>query len=158
MGKTKTKKMLGKKTFGYGSKKKHRGKGSKGGSGFAGSKKHNKSKILKENPKYFEHKKLKSRKTPEKIINIKDLEKFKENKINLKELGYTKLLGDGEVNKKLEVVVDKFSKQAEEKIKNLGGKITSPEEKVKAEGKIAVQEGKIKKPEKITEPEKKVKK
>jgi len=123
MGKTKTSKMRGSKTCGYGSKKKHRGKGSKGGSGFAGSKKHKKFKILKENPNYFIHKKLKKRKE-EKIVNIRDLGKFKEEKINLKELGYTKLLGDGEINRKLEIVIDKFSKKAEEKIKKAGGKIT----------------------------------
>jgi len=123
MGKTKTSKMRGSKTCGYGSKKKHRGKGSKGGSGFAGSKKHKKFKILKEDPNHFIHKKLKKRRE-EKIINIRDLGKFKGEKINLKELGYTKLLGDGEINRKLEIVIDKFSKQAEEKIKKAGGKIT----------------------------------
>jgi len=127
MGKTKTSKMRGSKTCGYGSKKKHRGKGSKGGKGMAGSKKHKKFKVLKENPEYFIHKKLKSRKKSEKVINIRDLEKIKENKINLKELGYTKLLGDGEINRKIEIVIDKWSKGAEEKIKKAGGKIIASE-------------------------------
>ncbi|HDI06407.1 MAG TPA: 50S ribosomal protein L15 [Candidatus Aenigmarchaeota archaeon] len=127
MGKTKTSKMRGSKTCGYGSKKKHRGKGSKGGKGMAGSKKHKKFKVLKENPEYFIHKKLKGRKKSEKVINIRDLEKIKENKINLKELGYTKLLGDGEIKRKIEIVIDKWSKGAEEKIKKAGGKIIASE-------------------------------
>lgn len=136
MGKTTTSKMRGSKSCGYGSKKKHRGKGSKGGRGMAGSKKHNKFKVLKENPNYFVHKKLK-KKIQYKIINLKDLEKLGKDKINLKELGYTKLLGDGEIKKKFEIIIDKWSTQAEEKIKKSGGKITAPEEKTKkAGGKI----------------------
>jgi len=125
MGKTKTKKMRGSKTCGYGAKKKHRGKGSKGGSGFAGSKKHKKLKILKIDPNHFKHKKLKSRKV-EKIINIQDLNKFEEEIINLKELGYTKLLGNGEINRKIKkIIIDNWSKKAEEKIKTIGGEITT---------------------------------
>ncbi len=124
MGKTTTKKMHGQKSFGYGSKKKHRGHGSKGGCGLAGSKKHNKFKVWKEMPDHFVHIKLK-KKSEDVIINIKDLEYFKETKINLKELGYTKLLGNGETTKKLEITVNKWSKQAEEKITKAGGKIES---------------------------------
>ncbi len=116
--------MHGQKSFGYGSKKKHRGHGSKGGCGLAGSKKHNKFKVWKEMPDHFNHTKLK-KKSEEVVINIKDLESFKENKINLNELGYTKLLGNGETAKKLEIIVKKWSKQAEEKIKKAGGKIES---------------------------------
>ena len=124
MGKTITKKMHGKKSFGYGAKKKHRGHGSKGGCGLAGSKKHNKFRVWKEMPDHFTHTKLK-KKSKEIVINIKDLESFKETKINLNELGYTKLLGNGETAKKLEIIVNKWSKQAEEKINKAGGKIES---------------------------------
>ena len=129
MGKTTTSKMRGSKTCGYGSKKKHRGHGSQGGNGMAGSKKHMIFKIWKEHPGYFDHKKLKSRKVPEIVINIKDLEEFKKEKLNLKELGYTKLLGNGETDKKFEIVIDCWSKQAEEKITKAGGKISEPKEK-----------------------------
>ena len=124
MGKTTTKKMHGQKSFGYGSKKKHRGHGSKGGCGLAGSKKHNKFKVWKEMPDHFVHINLK-KKSEDIVINIKDLESFKETKINLNELGYTKLLGNGETTKKLEIIVNKWSKQAEEKITKAGGKIES---------------------------------
>ena len=68
------------------------------------------------------------------IINIKDLAKFKENeKLDVKkllELGVIKkrhcglkVLGNGEINKKIEITAKKFSKSAEEKIKNAGGKV-----------------------------------
>ncbi|RLJ01082.1 MAG: hypothetical protein DRP06_00345 [Candidatus Aenigmatarchaeota archaeon] len=124
MGKTTTKKMHGQKSFGYGSKKKHRGHGSKGGCGLAGSKKHNKFKVWKEMPEHFVHINLK-KKSEGAVINIKDLGSFKETRINLKEAGYTKLLGNGETTKKLEIIVNKWSKQAEEKIKKAGGKIES---------------------------------
>ena len=129
MGKTTTSKMRGSKTCGYGSKKKHKGHGSQGGNGFAGSKKHMIFKIWKEHPGYFDHKKLKSIKAPEVIINIKDLETFQKEKLDLKKLGFTKLLGNGETTKKFEIIVDNWSKQAEEKIAKAGGKISEPKKK-----------------------------
>ncbi len=66
------------------------------------------------------------------IINVKDLEKFEEgatvNAETLKEKGLiakknlpVKILGDGELTKKLTVNADKISKSAEEKIKKAGG-------------------------------------
>jgi large subunit ribosomal protein L15 len=134
MGKKKTQKMRGSKTCGYGSKKKHRGAGSRGGKGMAGSKTHKIFKTLKEDPNYFYHKKLK-KKNQDVVINLKDLGKFKETKINLKELSYTKLLGDGEINKKFEITINKWSKQAEEKIKKAGGVIKKPEVAKKKESK-----------------------
>ena len=126
MGRKKTQKMRGSRTHGYGKGKRHRGKGSKGGKGMAGSKKHKILKVLKEKPDHFIHKKLK-KKSKDKVINLRDLTRFKENKINLKELGYTKLLGNGEINRKIEVIVDKWSKSAEEKIRKAGGIIKKPE-------------------------------
>lgn len=130
MGKKKARKMRGSRSHGYGRKKRHKGAGNRGGRGMAGSKKHKKLMVLKKNPNYFVHKKLK-KKQEEKVINLRDLSKFNENKINLKELGYTKLLGDGEINRKIEVIVEKWSKQAEEKIKKAGGIIKKVMEKEK---------------------------
>jgi len=41
-------------------------------------------------------------------------------------LGYTKLLGNGEINRKIKkIIIDNWSKKAEEKIKNIGGEITT---------------------------------
>lgn len=148
----KTRKMRGSKTCGYGSKKKHRGKGSKGGKGYAGSHKHKWIKIIKEEPDHFgKHGFTSVRKKENVIINVKDLEKlikdFREGKmkieheeikeddekieINLTKLGYDKLLGKGKinVNKPILIFVKSFSKQAKQKIESVGGKIIKEIEK-----------------------------
>lgn len=68
------------------------------------------------------------------VVNISDLERFENDTtvdINLllteglvrKELDGLKVLGNGELTKKLTVVANKFSKTAEEKILAAGGKI-----------------------------------
>ncbi len=68
------------------------------------------------------------------VINVSDLERFEENAVvNIdtlisegiirKELDGLKVLGNGEITKKLTVVATKFSKTAEEKIQAAGGKI-----------------------------------
>ena len=151
MGKTKTQKMRGSRSCGYGRKKRHRGKGNKGGSGMAGSKTHKIFKTLKENPNYFVHKTLK-KKQKEVIINLRDLKNFKENKIDLRSLGYTKLLGIGEIERKVEVIINKWSKTAEEKIRKMGGIIRKPK------GKTETTEKTIKTNEEAKPKEKKVKK
>lgn len=68
------------------------------------------------------------------LVNVSDLEVF-ENDTTVtadllmneglikKELDGVKVLGNGELTKKLTVVASKFSKSAEEKIKAVGGKI-----------------------------------
>ena len=68
------------------------------------------------------------------VINLSDLEKFDNDTvvdidlllkegIVRKELDGLKVLGNGELTKKLTVVAKKFSKSAEEKIQAAGGKI-----------------------------------
>lgn len=68
------------------------------------------------------------------IVNLSDLEKFENDTVvNMelllseglirKELCGLKILGNGELTKKLTVVANKFSKTAEEKILAAGGKI-----------------------------------
>ncbi|MEM7816731.1 MAG: uL15 family ribosomal protein [Candidatus Aenigmatarchaeota archaeon] len=146
----KIRKMRGSKTCGYGSKKKHRGKGSKGGKGYAGSHKHKWIKIIKEEPKHFgKHGFTSIRRKETKTINIKDLERlvkdFREGKIdikndeikeddekieiNLTKLGYDKLLGKGKLNfeKPIIIIVKSFSQQAKEKIESANGKILTEE-------------------------------
>lgn len=67
------------------------------------------------------------------IVNLETLNQFDdneevtvelllENKIIKKELDGIKILGNGEINKKLTVKVHKFSKAAKEKIEAVGGK------------------------------------
>ena len=111
---------------GFGEKKKHRGKGSHGGKGYAGSTKHKKSYIVRFEPKHFDHKGFHSLSKEEaRIVNVGDLQKLAvgKNEINLTGLGYDKLLGNGEISAPLTVHVSQFSKSAKAKIEKAGGKI-----------------------------------
>ncbi len=133
-------------THGWGAKKKHRGSGNRGGFGMAGSGKRadqKKMSILK----YYGHEYFgkKGFKRPQKIvrvnkinaINIIDLQnkipdylsnkKIKEENgkyiINLKELGYDKLLGSGKIKIKMEITAKSASKNAIKKIEEANGKV-----------------------------------
>lgn len=129
-------------THGYGSMKKNRGAGNRGGRGMAGTGKRGDAKKPSINPKkYFgKHgfkslKKLKQRKRDS--INVADLDrklpsllkdKLAEQKdgsyhIDLKKLGYSKLLGTGETNNKYVLTVPSASKSATVKIDRAGGKV-----------------------------------
>jgi len=127
--KKKVRKLRGSKTHGYGAKKKHRGKGSHGGFGYAGSHKHKWSYIVKYEPNHFGKKRLNALNKNVKIINLFELEKIFKGKgkdINLTKMGYTKLLGAGKISTPFNVIVASWSKKAEEKLKNVGGTIKSP--------------------------------
>ena len=124
-------KYRGSKTHGGGSKKKRRGAGNRGGKGMAGSGKRadqKKPTILKlYGPSYFGRFGFKR---PQKIIknlktiNIGDLNKFESDNLNLKEIGFDKLLGKGNIKRKITIKVDYASKNAIEKIKKSGGNVT----------------------------------
>ena len=103
--------MRGSKSHGYGSKKKHRGAGNRGGRGMAGSGKRadqKKTMILKKyGTSYFgKHGFYNPTKKNIRAINIEELNKIKKEKINLRALGYNKLLGKGNIDRKLIVNVD----------------------------------------------------
>ena len=89
-------------THGWGSKKKHRGAGNRGGRGNAGSGKRGDGKKPSywKDRSYYKNKGFTSLKTPLKTINIKQLSKIEETKINLTEMGYDKLLGTGTPDRK----------------------------------------------------------
>lgn len=122
-------KLRGSKTHGYGSKKKHRGAGSRGGRGYAGSKKHKKTWIRKYEPEHIGKRGFKSLrqrglKKAVRTVNIGELERLAEGKkeLDLSKLGYDKVLGSGQLKKALNVKASSFSKRAEEKIKKAKGK------------------------------------
>lgn len=128
-------KMRGSKTHGWGSKKKHRGSGNRGGFGMAGTGKrahHKKPTIIKLYGNLKNYFGKKGFRRPQKIIinenaiNIEELEKLPQTEINLESLGYTKLLGKGNPTRKYEIIVKSFSKKAKDKIEKLGGKINPP--------------------------------
>ncbi len=128
-------------THGYGSMKKNRGAGHRGGRGNAGSGKRGDSKKPSTgwNKKYFGKSGFKSKvkKDKIKIINIIDLEqglqKFLDKKLIVKEgdsyriditkLGYNKLLSKGKVLNKWIITVPYASTKSIEKIKSAGGDI-----------------------------------
>lgn len=129
----------GSHTHGWGSKKKHRGSGHKGGVGMAGSGKRADSKkpsLWKED--YFgKHGFISKRKKYIKAINIWQIEEkinlwLQENKIkkendafviDLEGLGFNKLLSSGIVKNKFRIKTPYASKNAVEKIRQAGGEV-----------------------------------
>ncbi len=163
----KNRKMRGSKTHGWGSMKKHRGAGSRGGRGMAGTGKRGDAKkpsIWKDKKYFGKHGFKRPKKTTIKIkaINLKTIEqnlesllskKLIEKKndsyvIDLKKLGFNKLLSTGKVTKKFNIKCEYASTKAVDKIKKAGGNITLKEEKpeVKKQDIKTEQSQEIKKP------------
>lgn len=143
-------KQRGSKTHGWGSKKKHRGAGNRGGRGNAGSGKRGDQK----KPAYWNANKPVGQKrgktyfgkhgfhsvTGESIksLNVKDLDHYviawtaekKATKsgetytVDLKKVGYGKLLGTGKITRKIKVTVGKATPSAVEKVSAAGGAVT----------------------------------
>ena len=129
----------GTRSCGYGNAQKHRGAGSRGGRGkasLAGSKKVS---LNIKNPRYFGKSGFKR---PQKLvevsipINVGEINKridawVKDGKakkkgqtyfLELEEVGYTKVLGGGKLDKQVEITSHSFSKSAAEKIEKQEGK------------------------------------
>ena len=115
--------MRGSMTHGWGAKKKHRGKGSKGGKGYGGSTKHKRSYIYAHKRDHFGKKGFHALKEKNRIINVGELEKISEGKseIDLTAMRYDKLLSKGNISKPLTIIAQAFSKIAKEKIEKAGG-------------------------------------
>lgn len=129
MKRKKNVKMRGRTTHGWGHRKKHRGAGSRGGKGMAGSKKQNKFRTITSKPGHIGKRGFKSLgqrriKPAVRAINLRDLGRLaKENEIDLAKLGYDKVLGAGELGRPLAIKARFFTKAAEEKIAEAGGKV-----------------------------------
>ncbi len=146
----KVRKMRGRRTHGYGKVGQHRKTGQRAGRGKTTQwKKSKKSYYLKQKELGFPDPDWdlgkKGFKRPQDItriyqintINIKDLDKRIDNfvldkkaiksgnsySINLNEINIQKILGRGEINKAINITVNKASKKAMEKIQAAGGKI-----------------------------------
>lgn len=128
----------GERTY-HGSHKKWRGGGSRGGRGQAGMHKHKWSYTVKYEPDHFGKygfKRPQGLVKQLKIINVGDLDRMAEVlvqknlalkegnavKIDLRKIGYDKLLGAGILNKSLIVESRYFSKSAIKKLESAGGK------------------------------------
>jgi large subunit ribosomal protein L15 len=137
--KKRIKRIRGTRTCGGGSAKKRRGKGSRGGVGHAGAYAHHfvwslKRGIIKgqhaSNPHPYGH-------SDDKAVNVGELEEMLDELIvagkaeekgdgfylDVQELGIQKILGKGNVTKKLLLKVNKISKTAQEKIERVGGSV-----------------------------------
>ncbi|MBT7903559.1 50S ribosomal protein L15 [Candidatus Woesearchaeota archaeon] len=133
-------------THGYGSMKKNRGAGHRGGRGNAGSGKRGDAK----KPRYWKskyfgksgfHSVLRKNIV---AINLRSLElslekfvstgiiakKGETYTIDLNKLGYNKLLGTGKATKKLNITVDYCSAKAQQKVEDAGGKLEILEQSV----------------------------
>ncbi|TFF95552.1 MAG: 50S ribosomal protein L15 [Promethearchaeota archaeon] len=148
--KKKTKKQRGKRTFGYGRVGQHRKTGQRAGRGKTTQwKKSKKSYYLKQKELGFPDPDWKIGKTgfkrPQDIvrlskvntINVKDIDLKLEDlvqqeiasksgdtySINLADMNIQKVLGKGQINKKVNLTVKKASKNAIQKIEDAGGKV-----------------------------------
>jgi len=133
----KIRKKRGSRTQGYGRVGQHRGGGQRGGHGKAGLHKHGWSYVLKHEPDYFKKDRFKSPKgrKEDNIINLKELEEIasrltprrKKRKvkilIDLEEMGYDKLLGEGKITIPVSVKVPSISETALRKIEEAGGEV-----------------------------------
>jgi large subunit ribosomal protein L15 len=123
----------GSKTHGWGSMKKHRGAGNRGGKGRAGTGKRADTKkptiINLFGNSYFGKTGFTSRSMKKVIaINVSQLQVMFEkgqvkNDIDLKKIGFNKLLGSGQITAKLTIKVDVASPRAIEKVKKAGGSV-----------------------------------
>jgi large subunit ribosomal protein L15 len=141
----KIRKYRGSRTHGYGQIGQHRCRGGRGGTGKAGFDKHKWTYILRYNPDYWKKKGFISPRTLGKkvnIINVGQLDSLidkldaenkldkKEKKVflDLKSLGFDKLLGTGEVLVPIIVKVDSYSEAASRKLEEAGGEIFKEDE------------------------------
>tara|TARA_Y100000034_G_scaffold26979_1_gene32093 strand:- start:1488 stop:2075 length:588 start_codon:yes stop_codon:yes gene_type:complete len=167
----------GSKTHGWGSMKKHRGAGSRGGRGKAGSGKRGDQKKTQYWGLTISSLRGIKKKSPKKnIINVQTIEskldkwlasKKIEKKndtyiINLDKLGYGKLLSKNLIKSKLDITVKECSKKVKEKIEKAGGKVNilpkkeryQPKQKDTTQDKKKIEEKTKDKPEKTEKEEK----
>jgi large subunit ribosomal protein L15 len=136
----------GQTNHGHGARKKAKKSGHKGGVGMAGTGKRadqKKSLVLKKyGNKYFGRRGITSRPTAKKknlVINVGDIsrdyvgleKRFGKDGV-LEMVGY-KVLGNGEISRKVKIKVDEVSDGAREKIEKAGGSVEVLNEKEKSE-------------------------
>tara|TARA_B100001167_G_scaffold175358_1_gene128529 strand:- start:228 stop:728 length:501 start_codon:yes stop_codon:yes gene_type:complete len=148
----KTRKFRGSRNHGWGQVGQHRASGHKGGLGQSGMLKHHFSTMLKDYPDHFGHG---SNNPPQRNIikkwaSVRDLDDLylqfgkQENDkkiLDLKALGFDKLLGGGQVKNAYSIKIDQFTSKAEDKVKNAGGELVEKKKKIdqftsKAEDKV----------------------
>ena len=138
---TKTRRLRGSRTSGWGQTHAHRGAGSHGGFGKTGGHKHGWTYIIKYEPDYFGKHGFYRQSQPVKSLNVGEVNQLAETLlsdgkaskkdegtyIDLDALGVDKLLGSGRVDRQLILKVKAFSSGAAEKIRGAKGQILSEE-------------------------------
>ncbi|MCS7126721.1 MAG: 50S ribosomal protein L15 [Aigarchaeota archaeon] len=139
----KIRKRRGSRTHGWGQIGQHRKTGAKGGHGETGKHKHKWTWVLKYDRDYFgKHGFFRPNKKEITAMNLIQLntlvEKLEARKelerrdgkivVDLRSFGVRKVIGSGKINKPLTVIVERWTKTAEEKIKEAGGEILKPRE------------------------------
>lgn len=129
----------GGRSSGYGNAARHRGAGSRGGRGNAGSWTHHQKRVLILGLPFGKtgFKRHASLISSKRGVNLFDIDskierwvaegKAKKSaagySVDLSELGYDKVLGGGQLTKKIEIKCDSFSESAKKKIEEKGGKV-----------------------------------
>lgn len=148
--KRKAVRMRGSKTHGWGAMKKHRGSGHQGGVGNAGSGKRGDAKkptFLKEKRVFGRHGFVVPNKKRLEAVNIVDLERKREyllkrnmigeekgyTIIDLKKLGYNKLLATGFPQTKFRITTEYASANAVKKVQDAGGEVVVEKQEKKEE-------------------------
>ena len=137
----KTRKLRGSRNHGWGQVGQHRASGHKGGLGQSGMLKHHFSSMLKDDPDHFGHgsNNPPTRNIIKKWVGVRDLDdlylqsgKQESGKkiLDLKALGFDKLLGGGQVKNAYSIKIDQFTSKAEEKVKTAGGELLKKEKKI----------------------------
>ena len=123
-------KLRGTRTQGFGSHKKHRGAGSRGGRGKSGLQKHKKSWMLKYEPDHFGKRGFKvplAAKKSTMSITLKDVDilakKLNKTEIDVTEFGYDKVLSTGKITQPLTIKAKKIVERAKKKVEDAGGKV-----------------------------------
>lgn len=133
----KVRKQRGRRWHGWGSKKKHRGSGSRGGKGRAGLFAQKKSYVLIHEPERYGKKGFKpparmKQVRAVKAINLKEIEALAEKKglkeIDVSEFGFRKVLAGGTLRSPLTIKADIITERAKLKIERAGGQAISAKE------------------------------
>jgi len=136
----KTRKQRGSRTHGRGCAKRGRGSGEKGGKGMAGGHKHKWSYIIHYMPDHFgKHGFVSPTRREVAAVNIGEIDESIERlvekglatkegemyRVDVRKLGFSKVLGGGRVTHPIEIIADEVSEGARRKIEKAGGRVLS---------------------------------
>src|SRR5215467_4990846 len=138
--KRKTRRLRASRTHGWGRSGQHRDSGMQGGHGNAGWKRHRWSSVIRYGWEIGTTGFVPISPKNAKAVNVGDLSRgldrlVEEGKakqtgnkfeINLGELGFAKLLGEGKITQPLRIIVDECSERAASKISQAGGEVVLP--------------------------------